>query len=391
MVVPTTPDTALPTIDLSKIRNGTPNERVKESQRLLDAATGSGFMYVTGTGPTEEEVDKMFEIYKEFFDLPFGEKDKYRKPGPGSNFGGYAPLDGVLGKAKPFDFWKGAENPQGSTAYKEMLSMPNLAMKDWWATGPGAPPKILENWDFYNGFIASIQSMVIDMLKGLAISLQIPESEGGEDYFLKSHDFQGESQNFLRCLHYPPLPEEADDMEGVLKTKVFRLPGHTDTGSLTVLFQHEGGDGLQIRPLVPSSPPSSDAPKMVYSKDWIDVPPRKGCAVVNFADTLQWWTNGLIKSTFHRVAPKLGGKATNHRYSIGWFQYATQNTLLPPVPSPLIPRTNLHGIQHEGLENTGFVTAGEFYDWYNKNFIQWMDKTNAELVGQEGMQGKGGY
>ena len=37
------------------------------------------------------------------------------------------------------------------------------------------------------------------------------------------------------------------------------------------------------------------------AKHWTALDPIEGCITVNIGDGLQWWTDGLFKSTYHRV------------------------------------------------------------------------------------------
>ena len=61
--------------------------------------------------------------------------------------------------------------------------------------------------------------------------------------------------------------------------------------------------------------------------------------VVNIGDMLSDWTNGLLKSTMHRVViPKIRG---DDRYSIAFFCHPVATTELVPVPSPLIQSIGL--------------------------------------------------
>uniref|UniRef100_A0A7S2WFY5 Fe2OG dioxygenase domain-containing protein n=1 Tax=Eucampia antarctica TaxID=49252 RepID=A0A7S2WFY5_9STRA len=48
---------------------------------------------------------------------------------------------------------------------------------------------------------------------------------------------------------------------------------------------------------------------------WIDAPYRKGALIVNVGDMLERWTNGLFKSTVHRVLTL----NKTERYSIPFF------------------------------------------------------------------------
>lgn len=61
-----------------------------------------------------------------------------------------------------------------------------------------------------------------------------------------------------------------------------------------------------------------------------DFPP----ILVNIGDLLNYWTNGLLKSTVHRVVfPPHGG---DDRYSIAYFCHPANDTKLVPVPSQKI-------------------------------------------------------
>ncbi len=43
------------------------------------------------------------------------------------------------------------------------------------------------------------------------------------------------------------------------------------------------------------------------AKHWTPIDPIEGCITVNIGDGLQWWTDGLFKSTYHRVRAPKGG------------------------------------------------------------------------------------
>ena len=85
------------------------------------------------------------------------------------------------------------------------------------------------------------------------------------------------------------------------------LGAHTDYECFTLLIADEN-PGLEI--LFPPSPLTGDKPL------WRPCPVRSGTLTVNVADFLMRWTNGLYKSTVHRVMSKLGTPA---RYSVPFF------------------------------------------------------------------------
>ena len=45
-------------------------DSITTARELLDAATSQGFLFLEGHDFTQEEVDKLFELSKSFFELP---------------------------------------------------------------------------------------------------------------------------------------------------------------------------------------------------------------------------------------------------------------------------------------------------------------------------------
>lgn len=63
---------------------------------------------------------------------------------------------------------------------------------------------------------------------------------------------------------------------------------------------------------------------------------------MNVGDLLSYWTNGLMKSTVHRViCPK--DKLSEDRYSIAYFCHPANDTKLVPIPSKTIQDTQVKG------------------------------------------------
>jgi isopenicillin N synthase-like dioxygenase len=81
----------------------------------------------------------------------------------------------------------------------------------------------------------------------------------------------------LRLLWYPKMT--------AMKKGQVACGFHTDFGTKTIV-RRRGKGSLQVA---------------LRDGKIIDVRPPVGCAIVNFGDMLQWWTEGLIKSTPHGV------------------------------------------------------------------------------------------
>jgi isopenicillin N synthase-like dioxygenase len=146
------------------------------------------------------------------------------------------------------------------------------------------------------------------------------------DFFSSAHlPAKGPSGTTLRFLRYPPLSSTTAD-----KTLDVRAGAHSDYGSVTLLFRLKGQAGLEIQTKdnswapVPVSPPGTEGDS---------APP----ILVNIGDLLSYWTNGLFRSTVHRVVfPSAlvdGETDSGPRYSIAYFCHPVGNMTLGAVPS----------------------------------------------------------
>lgn len=58
--------------------------------------------------------------------------------------------------------------------------------------------------------------------------------------------------------------------------------------------------------------------------------------LVNIGDVLSYWTNGLLRSTVHRVIVPKDSKAGEDRYSIAYFCHPLDEAELVAVPSEAV-------------------------------------------------------
>ncbi|RUP44913.1 hypothetical protein BC936DRAFT_148870 [Jimgerdemannia flammicorona] len=133
---------------------------------------------------------------------------------------------------------------------------------------------------------------------------------GGKNWFSDRHAYDIPSGDILRILHYPPVESHIDDI---------RAGSHTDYGSITLVFQHDIG-GLEI---------------YAGRSRWISAPVIPDCILVNLGDCLEFWTNGLLKSTLHRVVFRSNTQSLD-RHSMVYFCEG-YDIPLDPVPSRLVP------------------------------------------------------
>ena len=109
----------------------------------------------------------------------------------------------------------------------------------------------------------------------ISLALELPE-----DYLSQGHQYNDVSECHLRYMIYRARSKEENE-----KYKNIYTAGHTDFGSLTLLFRQPVA-ALQIK--------TSDG-------GWKWVKPYPESITVNIADVLQFWTNGYLKSSIHRV------------------------------------------------------------------------------------------
>ncbi len=108
-------------------------------------------------------------------------------------------------------------------------------------------------------FFLSCTSLIHKLLHALALALDIPP------YQLS--DTHSKSLFQLRLLHYPPVPVRA-----LHDGELARIGGHSDFGTLTLLFQDEVG-GLEIEDPNPSR-----------EGMWRPASPIPGTVLVNIGD-----------------------------------------------------------------------------------------------------------
>lgn len=273
------------------------------ANELVAAAEKYGFLYIdtADSGFTADLVDSEFDLSKAFFSSP--EDDKKAVLIDSSNKG-WTGMHGEILDPKH----------QRRGDFKEALNIADLVD----GRTPQQPipkslePRLTEHAEF-NAKCKELCNRILDLF---ALGLEIEE----KDFFSSRHM---EPSSTVRLLHYPALPVGSDyDPEVDI-----RAGAHSDYGSITLLFQRPSQPGLEIR-----TPDGSWAPVAVIPEGYqtsSTFPP----ILVNIGDLLSYWTNGLLKSTVHRVIFPKGANQREDRYSIAYFCHPSEGTELGAVPS----------------------------------------------------------
>lgn len=125
------------------------------------------------------------------------------------------------------------------------------------------------------------------------------------------------SHTGIRLLHSLPPPK--------LSENTINLGGHTDIGTITMLFNILGG--LQVLP----------AGSENINSNWRYVRPEPGCALINIGDSLVEWSGGILRSALHRVFTPPGEQAQIARRSIAYLVRPPHDGSMRRLESDVIP------------------------------------------------------
>ncbi|KAH7436580.1 hypothetical protein KP509_05G026700 [Ceratopteris richardii] len=265
---------------------------------LRKACLDSGFFYVVKHGV--EDMEKVFAQSKKFFSLSTEEKMKVFRDKKNR---GYTPfLDETLDPSQQTKgdckegFYIGPEMKEEET---EVWSPKPFHGPNQWPS-EDLLPGWRETMEKYHEQVLRAGRKIIRLL-ALALNLEMT-------YFEKP-GVMDSPMAYIRLLHYSgevSIPEKG----------IYGAGAHSDYGMITLLAT-DGVPGLQICRDKDASP-----------QVWEDVQPVPGAFVVNLGDMLERWSNGLFRSTLHRVI--LTGE---ERYSIAFFLDPNFDCLVECLPA----------------------------------------------------------
>ncbi|TFK31162.1 hypothetical protein BDQ12DRAFT_660738 [Crucibulum laeve] len=284
-------------IDLSKAN--TPAGRAELAVELCDAMKTKGFFYAINHGYTQEQTNQMFSISQLAFDgVSDEEKVQYEGTSP-TVYEGYKPKQtwhidhGVRDQIEHYNI----------NRHVERVPQPQ-------ALRPFVP--LMEAFAKHNFF-----NILHPVLRLLAIGLELPE-----DTLIKDHDWDGEGFTTIRFMKYHPRSTDEEE-----KTKNVWLKGHTDFGSITILWSQPVA-GLQI--LSPDG-------------KWRWVRHMENAVVINAGDALEFLCGGYYPPTRHRVIQPPSDQANIPRYGLFFFVMPNDNVkLIPHEESPVLQKQGVH-------------------------------------------------
>ncbi|KAL9619162.1 MAG: hypothetical protein Q9160_006171 [Pyrenula sp. 1 TL-2023] len=254
-----------------------------ESAALFGACRGMGFVLIDFQGNKDgeaflEKALEMFQITEEINAMDADYLEKYVYQPPGSLFG-YKKVGAIKiedGRPDRVSFYNvGQDYMLGNSNPRDNASC------------------IEANRASISAYMKQAHEVCALVCTHLQKQLHLPPNA------LSSLQPQNQvSGTALRMLRYAPQPS------GDRQTS---LLGHTDIGSMTLLFNVTGG--LQVLK------PGYDDPKDDAS--WAYIRPQPGCAILNLGDAMVEWTAGILRSNMHRVtwAPGEQGKAMRYSHA----------------------------------------------------------------------------
>ncbi|KAJ8442151.1 hypothetical protein Cgig2_015492 [Carnegiea gigantea] len=149
-------------------------------------------------------------------------------------------------------------------------------------------------------YVAAMKELALTLLNQMAKALGMDENEMAG---LFSNGVQS-----IRMNYYPPCPEP---------DKAIGFTPHSDADAITILFQLNDTQGLQVR------------------KDghWASVEPLPGAFVVNVGDIMEIVSNGVYRSIEHRATVNLA----KERLSVATFYSSNLESELGPTGSIIGP------------------------------------------------------
>jgi isopenicillin N synthase-like dioxygenase len=297
-------ENAIPTIDVSPLRNGSAADKRDVARQIDAACVDTGFFIVAGHGVPQTLIESTRQTAIDFFALPVEEKMKVQRPpakiSRGYNWLGDRSVAYSMGQVAPPDiqeaFAFGPERTADLASRVDSTSAQMYAPNIWPERPDGFKQTML-------AYYTAVQGLASDVLRAMAIALDVDET-----YFAEKFDRQA---SVVRIIRYPAVREQPQPGQ-------LRAGQHTDYGAITFVRGDDVPGGLQVKH---------------RNGDWIDVHIPRGGFCCNIGDLLMRWSNDRWVSTLHRVAVPPVDATPTDRISLVFFQYPNPDAVIRCFPS----------------------------------------------------------
>ena len=264
------------------------------AQELGQSFVDYGFAIIRDHGIPQELIERAEQLSKQFFALPEEVKREYLIPGSGGARG-YTAFGVETAKgAQAFDlkeFWHVGRELAPGHKFRDVM-----ADNIWPEEIPGFKETYLALYDAFD-------EAGVKVLRAIARFLKVDE-----EYFT---DTVRDGNSVMRLLHYPAQDEPTGNH--------IRAGAHEDINTITLLLGAEEA-GLELK---------------TRDGRWIPVSPKPSELVINIGDMLQRLTNGVLRSTSHRVVNPAPDRASHARYSMPFFLHFRPDFVIEALPGTI--------------------------------------------------------
>ncbi|HEY8279061.1 MAG TPA: 2-oxoglutarate and iron-dependent oxygenase domain-containing protein [Bdellovibrionota bacterium] len=279
----------IPVVDLDEyLAGGALRERFVS--KMGNALKDIGFFALQNHGVDHSLIEKAYQLSADFFDLQVEVKRKYE----------VVELKGQRGFTS-----FGREQAKGA-------KVPDL--KEFWHVGRELPDDHPLNKEYHPNFwpieVRDFKATMVELYRQLDLcSLRLLEAcslyVGEQPDLLPSMATDGNT--ILRIINYPEVASDRDPA-------AIRAGAHEDINFITLLCEATAG-GLEL---------------LQRDGSWLPIHALKGQIIVDTGDMLQNLTNGLLRSTTHRVVNP--DNSRERRFSMPFFVHPRSEVKLNPLP-----------------------------------------------------------
>lgn len=279
---------SIPVVDYLDFTGGDEERKSAFIQSVGDSLKDIGFFALKNHGIPLSAIEQSYEQGDAFFSMSEDVKRTYLQPQ--------------------------IAHQRGYTAFgiEHAKNNPAPDLKEFWQTGRSHPtsgkkPTYVENvWpenhlpqfrEVIDGLFSRMEDVSQNLLESCSLYLGKPKSWLGS--------MAEDGNTIMRIIHYPPLGD--DVLPGAV-----RSAEHEDINFITLLVTATA-DGLEV---------------MDHDGSWIKVEGDATHIIVDSGDMLQNLTNGLFKSTTHRVVNP--ANSTERRFSMPMFVHPRNEIDLTP-------------------------------------------------------------
>ena len=281
--------TYLPLISVTDLRSTNRADFMQTANAIGAAARTSGFFRICDHGIDGDLIEATYQTARRFFGLSAKLKGRYYI-GDSPNHRGYVPFtekgdypDEVNRSYEAFDL--GLDLPHDDP---DFLAGNRILGPNVWPAQAGFRQIVAQ----YYSQISTLGRLICSALEA---HLALPSGA--------MTDQMSKPISQLRLLHYVRQATTTVN-------RSVNMGAHTDYECLTLL--HTRIEGLQV---------------MTIDDQWVDVPVDPNVFIVNIGDMLEAWSNGVFRSTPHRVL-----NLSPERYSLPYFVATNHDTLIKPFP-----------------------------------------------------------